>query len=334
MKRIGVISLVGDLHARVVAEKLSQVHSMSCALITSDAVTTGSHLTWSTANAYHGRHNLERLPTEDGKVVALGDLDLIWWRRTGRFQVPDTVTNGSARRIVERSWQVAILGLALTRFHGAWVSDPVATSTAENKLLQLEVAEAVGLRVPRTIVSQDPATIRAFVDALGGRAIVKTLAVSPGTALETGRIDASMLSNDPELEVAPAIYQEEIPGTRHLRINCFGERLHTALLTSERLDWRVAPDQQAAEVTCDAHLGAQVIEVIRRLGLRMGIVDVKLTPDGEPVWLELNPQGQWGFLEGMCGMPLVARFAEFLADEVHRAVSAPELLAGAVRREG
>jgi hypothetical protein len=142
-----------------------------------------------------------------------------------------------------------------------------------------------------------------------------------------------MLSDDAELALAPAIYQEEIPGTRHLRLNCFGDHVFTALLTSERLDWRLAPDQRAEEVSCDADLAARTVEVIRSLGLRMGIVDVKLTPAGEPVWLELNPQGQWAFLEGMCGMPLVARFGEFLASEIARVPCHRASMAGSARSD-
>ena len=38
--------------------------------------------------------------------------------------------------------------------------------------------------------------------------------------------------------------------------------------------------------------------MVRALGLRMGILDLKLGPDGELVWLEINPQGQFTFLEG------------------------------------
>jgi hypothetical protein len=37
-----------------------------------------------------------------------------------------------------------------------------------------------------------------------------------------------------------------------------------------------------------------------------------LTPAGELVWLEVNPQGQFLFLQGITGMPLAEHFADFL----------------------
>ncbi|MFE6052518.1 hypothetical protein ACFQ6N_17330 [Kitasatospora sp. NPDC056446] len=41
-------------------------------------------------------------------------------------------------------------------------------------------------------------------------------------------------------------------------------------------------------------------------------MDLKLTPEGQPVWLEVNPQGQFLFLEPLTGMPLTEHFADFL----------------------
>jgi hypothetical protein len=49
------------------------------------------------------------------------------------------------------------------------------------------------------------------------------------------------------------------------------------------------------------------------LNLRMGIFDLKVSDDG-PVWLEVNPQGQFLFLEGITGVDLTTLFAKFLAE--------------------
>jgi hypothetical protein len=59
-------------------------------------------------------------------------------------------------------------------------------------------------------------------------------------------------------------------------------------------------------------------DVLHLLNLRMGIVDMKLTDDGQPMWLELNPQGQFLFLEGLCDMQLPRRFGDFVVNEARR----------------
>jgi hypothetical protein len=124
------------------------------------------------------------------------------------------------------------------------------------------------------------------------------------------------LLTDAAVALCPAIYQEFVPGTCHLRICCFGSGIHAAKLETEALDWRYPLDAAVSPYRLDARTGAQVRQVISDLGLRMGIIDMKLTPDGTPVWLEVNPQGQFLFLEGMCReLPLTNIFSEYLVEE-------------------
>jgi hypothetical protein len=47
----------------------------------------------------------------------------------------------------------------------------------------------------------------------------------------------------------------------------------------------------------------------------MGVVDLKLGQDGVPYWLELNPQGQFLFVEALSGIPLTLACANFLLAE-------------------
>jgi hypothetical protein len=78
---------------------------------------------------------------------------------------------------------------------------------------------------------------------------------------------------------------------------------------AEQLDVPVRPIELPEEAR------ARLRRVLELLGLRMGVVDLKLTDEGELVWLEINPQGQFLFVEGLCGLELTAAFSEFLYTE-------------------
>ena len=60
---------------------------------------------------------------------------------------------------------------------------------------------------------------------------------------------------------------------------------------------------------------ATVRGVLDKLGLAMGVIDIKEDPNGELVWLEVNPQGQFLFLEPLTGLKLTNHFADFLIEE-------------------
>lgn len=254
---------------------------------------------------------------DDGQSVVVHEIDLVWWRRlTGTPALPIGLTS-DATKLVANDCQAALLGALMTAFRGMWISPPEATRLAQNKLVQLHEAQAAGLRIPRTLVSQDPEQVRAFHEELGINpgVIVKPVHGAQDVPIMTGLVDRQMLTEQ-AITVSPAIYQEYIPGRLHLRVCCFGEKVVTALLESDALDWRYPLHATVTPFELDSGIAAMVLDVLKRLGLRMGIVDMKIGVDGIPVWLEVNPQGQFLFLEGMSdSMPLSRIFCDFLVEE-------------------
>lgn len=53
-------------------------------------------------------------------------------------------------------------------------------------------------------------------------------------------------------------------------------------------------------------------EMIEKLVLAYAAVDLRRTPSGDDVFLELNPSGQWLFIEARTGQRITDRVTEFL----------------------
>lgn len=51
---------------------------------------------------------------------------------------------------------------------------------------------------------------------------------------------------------------------------------------------------------------------LEHFGLASGSFDLCITRDGDLHWLELNPNGQWGWLEDETGLPIASAFADLL----------------------
>ena len=309
-----IVTVKNDLHALAVAKAIADRHGCKCDVIESDNLADSGALNWSPDDA----SIRAVLPNRDGESVHVDSLDVVWWRRSynGKAIIPADVSEPSAIDVITGDCRVSVMGVMLNEFRGAWVSHPDATRRAENKLLQLRAAHRAGLRIPKTLVSQNPSQIREFAAAHGGRVVVKSLTNSKHAALTAAVVDAELLSSDRALRLCPAIYQEVIPGTRHLRVHGFGDEFHAALITCEQLDWRYhLADASVEHYVLPAGIQAALSAVLRQLGLRMGIFDLKLTPGGEFVWLEINPQGQFLFIEGLTDIPLTNHVADFLVRE-------------------
>ena len=304
---VGIMTLSEDLHGYAIMKNIEARHGLRCCLIASNALATQGGLTWS---AEHEGPPL--VPTSDGAVVDVHTLDALWYRRVGLTQhLPEAADPAYASHI-HHACEVALRGLLLTEFHGRWVSHPVATQLAENKLVQLRAARQAGWRTPATLVSQVPATIRAFFAAHPG-AILKPVSQRLGAeAAATAVASEELLENDEVLALAPAIYQECVLCQRHLRICVVGNRCDAALIETQGLDWRMDLNVPFSPYRLNDPLQERLRATLFTLGLAMGIFDMKITDENEVVFLEVNPQGQFLFVEGLCGIPLADAVADFL----------------------
>lgn len=301
-----VVSESFDIHALGVAKRLITL-GMTVAVIESDHLSGSPWLTWAPDRA------TSLLPEADGEPIDISGTAVVWWRRVAPSN--SKLTGDPAHLdLVANDTEEALRGILATRFGGAWVDDPGAMRRAENKLIQLDLARRLDLRAPQTLISQDPAAIREF--AHRHKSIVgKVLRGTNKTPLMTVPIDMSIVSDD-ALRMCPTIFQEQIPGSRHLRVNVFGDAVLTSMIESEHLDWRPYPDNDIREVGLDWALRSKLLVFLHELGLTMGAFDLKLTPDGEPVFLEVNPQGQFLFLQARSGTDLVGQCARYLAKRV------------------
>jgi hypothetical protein len=306
-----IVTIEEDLHAFAVRKVLEERHGVRCDIIEVDRLVDTGGLSWTSDG------ETAVLPSRDGAAVDVGALDVVWWRRFRNGQcLPADVVDPAAIDVVSGDCRMSTLGVALTAFRGAWVSHPERFRVAENKLVQLRTARDVGFRVPATLVSQDPARIRSFCAALGHRVVVKSLTNSREAALTAARVRPEHLADERALRISPAIYQELVEGERHLRVHAFGDEIHAALITFPDLDWRYGLEDATVEpYPVPDGLGERIESVLRALGIRMGIFDFKYAPDGELVWLEVNPQGQFLFIEALAGMPLTTCMADFLVRE-------------------
>jgi glutathione synthase/RimK-type ligase-like ATP-grasp enzyme len=313
--RIGIFTYGDDPHGHLIKKKIEEQHGAWSCLIPCDELALRGRLTWSTQS---GEPAL--LPTVDGQTVDVKTLDALWYRRTSPKQILPEGADATYHVYINATVERVVEGILANEFRGRWVSHPVATRLAENKLVQLRAAARAGLRIPATLVSQDPARIRSFCAQHPG-AVIKPVATPRGVELaRTAVVSQELLDGDEILALTPAIYQECIPGERHLRISVVGERCDSALIEAEDLDWRYDLNVPFRPYPLDSHLEQGLHATLRELGLVMGIFDVKLTDEDEPVFLEVNSQGQFLFVEALAGIPLAERFAAFLVEQAMQAV--------------
>lgn len=267
-----------------------------------------------------------------GDALVYGDVTIpsdavkaVWMRHLGLPPLCEELD--PAFRVGSQRESVAALYGFLDGLHRArWIDPPDAVQAAENKLRQLRLARDAGIAVPRTLVSNDPARVRAFFAAERAGGVVAKMLTALSTSMEGSRffvhthaITEEDLEDLDGLRYSPMVFQSRVPKARELRVayvagRCFAGAINTSEVEGAEVDWRRAAPG-ATPWRRDAvpdPVARALCALMTSLGLRFGAIDLIVTPDGGHVFLEVNPCGEWGMLERDLELPIAAAIADAL----------------------
>lgn len=203
-----------------------------------------------------------------------------------------------------------------------WVNRPSRVRTAENKLVQLNLAKQVGLLVPPTIVTNDAGAVRDFVSRQ--RAVAKTIS-GAAIAFEGERVVAFTQALEPEdlsleaaFQVAPLIVQRRIVPKSDVRVTVVGDELFATRIvqtgdSGSDVDWRASSSTlryEACEVPSPIRESCR--SLLHRCELLYGAFDFAVDTKGRHYFLEVNPSGQWGWIERATDQPITKALARLL----------------------
>lgn len=250
----------------------------------------------------------------DGEPVRLDAVETIWHRR--RYLPPAGARlTPLDQQYFQREWTEMIAGVFASLDRAWFVNDPDRQGAAV-KPLQLRLAERLGLRIPDTLITNDPEEAAAFIDRHERRVVHKALSPPRHRFLATKAWSESDRPLLDTLVLAPAIFQETVTDCRELRLTVIGDRVFAAEFrpAAGLIDGRLDLATAYRPHTLPPDLASRLVALVRRLGLIFSTIDMKLTDEGEYVFLELNPMGQYLYVEILAGLPLTAAMAQLLAD--------------------
>ncbi|MCB9551898.1 MAG: MvdD family ATP-grasp ribosomal peptide maturase [Myxococcales bacterium] len=278
-----------------------------------------------------GAHADRAWLTLDGATHDLTTVDAIWYRRLRAPRLPPDMPH-DLRGVAADEARRVLLGLL--NAHPAFALDPwINVRHADHKQRQLAAAAALGLTVPPTLTTNDPAAVRAFaarhpqgivtkmlstfaLDREGEQHVVFTRALTPD--------DLDALDS---LRLCPMVFQARIDRVRELRCTIVGHNVYCAALDAEASkatadDWRRDTRGLAAAWRPHAlprELEIRLLALASRLGLNYGAADLLVDHDGTHHFLEINPAGEWGWVE-RAGLPIGEAIAAVLTDPKARRV--------------
>ncbi|MDF5754127.1 MvdC/MvdD family ATP grasp protein [Spongiactinospora sp. TRM90649] len=265
------------------------------------------------------------LVTEDAEIDS-ADVSAVWVRRPQHPRPPAGVAGAGYEHLVSAIGRMLMEGWEET-FAARWFPARLnALRRTQNKLVNLAAGARYGFTVPRTTVTNDPGELAGMWEATEGRFIAKEVELVPYDldgeehAFYTTTVTRRHLTSRHRLAHCPVILQPRIDKAVELRITVVGDQVFTAEMHSQasrmtRDDFRHYEGNFTTYAVHDLpeDVRRRCVELVGSLGLAFGCLDVILTPEGEYVYLELNPNGQWGWLEEFTDLRISDAVADWLA---------------------
>jgi glutathione synthase/RimK-type ligase-like ATP-grasp enzyme len=251
--------------------------------------------------------------------IQLEDIDIVWYRKPRYLDIGRYPVDLEYQKYVDASIREMVQSLMYSLSEALWVSDYWNIKRGNNKLVQLKLAKKLGFSTLDTLITSDAAVAREFINRYNKRVVTKPL--SWGYAFNPENEDyyeyfyATSLRDIPMKEIidelsnlsyAPAIFQQEVVEGIDIRATIIGTQIYTCEIHKQkhsRTDWReyITTDElQFKTHTLPEEIYCKCIDMLDHMGLKFGVIEFKLDPKGNYWFMEINPNGQWLFVQDKC----------------------------------
>ncbi len=319
-KTVLLLSQEGDGHLPPVREALVK---RGCHVLVCDLADFPEHLSltaqicaspWRGTLSYHGQG------------IAFEDMVSVWWRRPHPYRAPAHYTP-AVKTFLEQEAYRGFLGLLQSQPGPVWVSRPDRIRAAEFKPAQLAAAQQLGLRVPKTLLTNQPGAAREFYHVCQGQVVCKPIwrgmldvPVGHPRFIYTNEVKPEHLVWLDGISTTAHLLQERIEKVVEVRVIVIGRQIFAAEIHSQesertRVDFR----RSFADLTYAVHQLPKAVEqqllcLTRFFALQYSSIDLILSPEGAYVYLDQNPNGQCMWLAEATGLPLAEAMANLLSD--------------------
>ena len=240
--------------------------------------------------------------------IPLNAVQSVYWRYHFGIELSPSITDSFIREMAFREIDSAI-GALFRSLPCLWVNSAEAIEQHRYKGFQLKLLAEAGLRIPDTLISNDPEAVKGFYHRYNGKVIYKP--VRGGAHTSPVKKDDIKPDRLKELSKSPVQFQEMIPGV-DIRVYFINGETFAAEIQSQTLDFRDDPRAPIVPIELPETVQAACVHVAEELGLLFSGIDLRRTPEQEYVFIEGNPSPMFLHFQEVTGYPIGARLIDLL----------------------
>lgn len=296
-----IVSNTGDIHCDFLVDACARCE-LDCFRLNTDHFRKAGVIDW--------RVDIDQSLIEiDGRACRLRDVSLLIYRRPVPAHQLRTDIEPWVGRLLDLEWNA--VEYALSQAVACKVMNGLPGSAlAQNKIVQLQAARRAGLSVPETIITTNADSLRSF--ASKHRCITKGIVNAfhiDGKHLRsafTSFVDVDAVKGfDPT--GCPTLLQRAIEPSAMWRIvvvggELLGFRFHGQALSQVADSRKVERTLHGAHLAVPPQVSANLVRMCASFPIEFASADFIEDANGELWFLDLNPEGQWAYLEDRFGV--------------------------------
>jgi len=287
--------------------------------------------------------NEEDIPLDFGTEFRIGSKKRVLLRLRNKEIIADNIKvvlfryfdlkflkylTGIHQMYFEQQWY-QLFNCLQTSLKCQWINDPKNTFDAENRLYQLLVAQKIGFKIPDTSITNIPSLGIRFFNEHSKKIIAKVLHHHEIIHKEysyrfpTSAITAEYLSELNELTYAPVILQERIAISEEIRITVVNRKVFAIRIKTNK---RGYSDLHKVEerflnfekFKIEKNIEKMCINLNKEMGLLVSSIDLLMSSKGEMYFLEVNPVGDWNWLEKNVDVPITDSVSKLILKSLEK----------------
>jgi glutathione synthase/RimK-type ligase-like ATP-grasp enzyme len=321
-----IVTTQSDTHADVVIKKLESLGVEFVRFNTEDFPTKVSLEIELNSSFWKGYLCFQ------SRRINIRDIKAVWYRRPGTPEIHPDVKDDRVKQVCLAQAEEALRGLWRS-LDVYWMSNPINIQKASSKIYQLSIAPYFGFKIPDTLITLSPKEAIEFWSKHQGNVIVKPLSgigfLSPKTqtpaGVYTSKVEEKDIIEIETVKYAPTLFQEYVPKSIEIRITVVGTKVFAAEIHSQvneesKHDWRRLSPRYIPHYphSLPNDLKEKCVKLVQYMGLNFGAIDMIKCPNGDYVFLEINPNGQWLWIEEITGLPISDAIVDSLLSACRR----------------
>lgn len=257
-----------------------------------------------------------------GSNLDMNKIKSIYYRRPLIPTVIDKIEDYNIKQLIEKETMEFLRQYYYSFPDLKWLTNPYKIYLTKGRVNQLTFASKLDFKIPKTLITNDKSEFLTFFEECHRKVIIKSINplsyISRNGEKESfytevidekniNDIDFTLLSN------SPTLFQEFIDSEYELRITSVDNQHFAVKIVSSITDWR----KQKAIVKYEEYnlpneISILLTKYLNNYDLDFGCFDFIKGKDGQYYFLELNPNGQWLWLEIETGVPIRKAIIDFL----------------------